>query len=1362
MKNLMTRKLVIGLLMAFVLALGVRGTAEAISGIPAANEVNEDTIRVISSTANVGAAVALNANETRESVRITVSSGVELITPVPLSAGTDLTLTEGDTDGDGSETREAGQFVYSGDGIGTSISISVRFTRAGEQTVKIEDRTGPYHANDTAPDSLSATYVYYVQTNADTSDATVSLDGVRLTPFERGSKSGYETGSFGEYPRLIHRGDRNNYRVTYEVAGGGQVYVQDSASTRDPITVARTTSLTTFSGFDVYLDENGGSADGALGSTNVVTARVADSDARVRGVYVHGTPTLAIDITDAADNDANLVEDATQDEYKFINGAAGTDAGTITVTVTDAAATDNLVDGVIVKFELVNKINRGGYLTTHDQAASSELEGMIVTDINRLIELSPATSSYLGQTLYVLTNTSGEATVNYRFGTLGKQTIRVSSVGINREVIAELATVAPSNELKITGTRRSEDPDVYDLTVEIKEPDGETPLSGEVVTFRTDNGELNAVPVNTANSGRIITVPTNTLGKAHAVYDLQGNTGRQEIHASIGSGTRFQEETFVINGSGRSSTQPPPQQTARLTITVDGTGTTRAVTVTATNAQGVEIPGLSVTLSGTALTTSQTVNTGTPTVITLPSTPDDYTLIATLPGFASDTETITVGGATEAGFGTLTLTLGTRNGNQQPVTITATRDGSVQDVSYTLRVGSLVYTGDTGDDGSASRIITLPTATSSHTLTVSAPNYVTVRATALAPGQERDTTPSGPAGEADSIEIDGQRLRSSTVDEELDAPLRVRVVDANGRGVSDVRVTFRVLSPGRGTFPGARGSGLATQDETDRNGYVSVDFTPLSTGNVTVRVTAAKVRDPVTFIIDVSESTETETETETETRTPGPDVSQVTVDIDDAVVHIGAANRPPMLWVDGGKIYALVGANVQEFGSGVEGAMNVAIGGGKVYWTEMTGESSGTINSANLNGTGVKELTSILAVPMGIAVDTANSKLYWTNSRGRIQRANLDGSRIQNVMLNLPSPMDIAVARGNLYWTQYDATAGAGNVGIVNPNAAQKIATYIPTGADAPGSLVIGNGKVYWTEMTGTSSGTINSANLNRSGVTELASILAVPGGIAVDSARSKLYWTNSRGRIQSADLNGKKIQNIVDGLGMPGDMVLSNSIAAPAATTTTPTTASNKYDINGDGTVDAQDSEALTFLVLAGETNAKYDVNGDGTVDIKDVTEVIKNRTPGAASAPTRLGTQLSAVEIDRLQEQIDLLIATGDRSPAAIKTLIYLQQLIVMARPEKTQLLANYPNPFNPETWIPYELATDTTVRITIYNTQGVVIRTLELGHQSAGYYTGRDRAAYWDGRNALGEQVASGIYFYQFETDAMSSMRKMVILK
>ena len=115
-------------------------------------------------------------------------------------------------------------------------------------------------------------------------------------------------------------------------------------------------------------------------------------------------------------------------------------------------------------------------------------------------------------------------------------------------------------------------------------------------------------------------------------------------------------------------------------------------------------------------------------------------------------------------------------------------------------------------------------------------------------------------------------------------------------------------------------------------------------------------------------------------------------------VLVAAANRPPMLWIDGGKIYALVGADVQEFAPGIDNALNIAIGGGKVYWTEKTGESAGTINSANLDGSGVTELTSILAVPMGIAVDAARRKLYWTNARGRIQSANLDGSGIQNVV----------------------------------------------------------------------------------------------------------------------------------------------------------------------------------------------------------------------------------------------------------------------------------------------------------------------------------------------------------------------------
>jgi len=101
-------------------------------------------------------------------------------------------------------------------------------------------------------------------------------------------------------------------------------------------------------------------------------------------------------------------------------------------------------------------------------------------------------------------------------------------------------------------------------------------------------------------------------------------------------------------------------------------------------------------------------------------------------------------------------------------------------------------------------------------------------------------------------------------------------------------------------------------------------------------------------------------------------------------------------------------------------------------------------------------------------------------------------------------------------------------------------------------------------------------------------------------------------------------------------------------------------------------------------------------------------------------------------------------------------------MATPAKTTLLPNYPNPFNPETWIPYQLAKPANVTITIYDAKGSVVRTLVLGHQLEGYYTEQQRAAYWDGRNTVGERVASGVYFYQLHADAISLTRKMVILK
>ena len=98
----------------------------------------------------------------------------------------------------------------------------------------------------------------------------------------------------------------------------------------------------------------------------------------------------------------------------------------------------------------------------------------------------------------------------------------------------------------------------------------------------------------------------------------------------------------------------------------------------------------------------------------------------------------------------------------------------------------------------------------------------------------------------------------------------------------------------------------------------------------------------------------------------------------------------------------------------------------------------------------------------------------------------------------------------------------------------------------------------------------------------------------------------------------------------------------------------------------------------------------------------------------------------------------------------------------PKRSRLLQNYPNPFNPETWIPYHLTEAGVVSLSIYDTAGNLIRTLPLGYQSAGFYENRTHAAYWDGRNALGEPVASGVYFYQLVTPSFQQTRRMLILK
>ena len=118
--------------------------------------------------------------------------------------------------------------------------------------------------------------------------------------------------------------------------------------------------------------------------------------------------------------------------------------------------------------------------------------------------------------------------------------------------------------------------------------------------------------------------------------------------------------------------------------------------------------------------------------------------------------------------------------------------------------------------------------------------------------------------------------------------------------------------------------------------------------------------------------------------------------------------------------------------------------------------------------------------------------------------------------------------------------------------------------------------------------------------------------------------------------------------------------------------------------------------------------------------------------------------------------------RSEAEEPALSLLIAILPERLPEQTQLLSNYPNPFNPETWIPFELNQDSDVNLAIYDMAGRLVRRLDIGFQKAGTYLQRDRAICWDGRTQSGEQVASGTYFYTLKTEGYVSIQKMIILE
>ena len=203
--------------------------------------------------------------------------------------------------------------------------------------------------------------------------------------------------------------------------------------------------------------------------------------------------------------------------------------------------------------------------------------------------------------------------------------------------------------------------------------------------------------------------------------------------------------------------------------------------------------------------------------------------------------------------------------------------------------------------------------------------------------------------------------------------------------------------------------------------------------------------------------------------------------------------------------------------------------------------------------------------------------------------------------------------------------------------------------------------------------------------------------------------------------------------------------------------------DLNNDGVVNILDLVLVASQFgTTGITAA--DLNGDNTVNIQDLV-LVANALGNGAAAPS--AKQPSAALVNtwlQLAQQnaagnVQTSLPDGFSYARGIQVL---EQLARALTPDTTALLANYPNPFNPETWIPYQLSKAADVTVSIHASDGNLVRTLALGHQDAGLYQNRSQAAYWDGKNALGETVASGLYFYTLTAGDFAATRRMLILK
>ena len=377
-----------------------------------------------------------------------------------------------------------------------------------------------------------------------------------------------------------------------------------------------------------------------------------------------------------------------------------------------------------------------------------------------------------------------------------------------------------------------------------------------------------------------------------------------------------------------------------------------------------------------------------------------------------------------------------------------------------------------------------------------------------------------------------------------------------------------------------------------------------------------------------------------------------------------------------------------------------------------------------------------------------------------------------------PAPVVLVEAsqRPPMYWV--DAEAGTLHR-LINA----KVEDLLPNVQNATSLAVdVAGGKLYWAEKTSDRTGRIKRANLDGSDVKLVKDLTSVPLDIALDTVAGKLYLINSWGKVQRLNVDGSNFQsNLITGLKSPKHITLDAAGGRIYWTEqTSDTTGKVRHaNLNGSNVRLVKDlTSAPRGLALDTVNRKLYLTNAWGKVQRLNIdgSNFQSNLITGL-DAPKEVSVDMAGRKIYWTEqdsiwranfngENIEDVV-TGLGVPAGIvlgtvPVTAPAAPAIADLPPDATVLLANYPNPFNPETWIPYQLTTAAEVSITIYDIRGSSVRRLDLGHQAAGYYTNRSRAAYWDGRNSVGEPVASGVYFYTLTAGEFTATRKLLIPK